>query len=229
MRSVICDKPYILHCKNRRGSRAEIIERLRRYDIVFRKVKDGVDDSINALDLGCGRGEWLELAEKEYGVYAMGVDNDSSMLAVCKENDLRVLKADLVEYVKNAASNSVNIVSLFQVAEHLPVSVLSGVLNECFRVLRKGGALIVETPNPENMIVGSCNFFFDPTHVSKIPPSLMKILAEGAGFKSIEIVRLHEYDAIDTSNLSVEDVAEKQMATFFNNYGDYAVIAYKEG
>lgn len=212
-----------------RGSRDEIKNRLRRYDIVFRKVKEGKDDRINALDLGCGRGEWLELAEKEYGVFAMGVDSDRSMLEACKDNNLNAIEADLVTYVKNAASNSVDIITLFQVAEHLPVSVLNDVLNECFRLLRKGGAIIVETPNPENMIVGTCNFFLDPTHISKIPPSLMRILVEGAGFNTSETVRLHEYNAINTGDLDDSDVAAMQMASFFNNYGDYAVIAYKEG
>ncbi len=212
-----------------RGSREEIVKRLKIYNAVFENVKAANGDKINALDLGCGRGEWLELAQDTYGVYALGVDSDASMLSDCKKNGLNAIKADLVAYIKNAASNSVDIISMFQVAEHLPVAVLNEVLTECYRVLRKGGALIVETPNPENMIVGSCNFYFDPTHINKLPPALLRILVEGTGLKRAEIVRMHEYGAIEIDEESdTETTAVKQMARFFNNYADYAVIAYKE-
>ncbi len=210
-----------------RGSREEIIERLKIYDSVFRNVKQNNGDRINALDLGCGRGEWLELAENQYGVHALGVDMDSSMLVDCEKNGLRYVNANLVDYIKNAASNSVDIISLFQVAEHLEVSLLDEVLHECYRVLRRGGAIIVETPNPENMIIGACNFYFDPTHVTKLPPALLKIFVEGTGMKNAEIVRMHPYGAIKCDD-SIDTDATKQLASFFNNYADYAVIAYKE-
>ena len=118
---------------------------------------------------------------------------------------------------------------MFQVAEHLPVAVLHEVLTECRRVLRKGGALIVETPNPENVIVGACNFYFDPTHVTKLPPALLRILVESAGLVDAEVVRMHEYGAITIDEQAdIDTEATKQIARFFNNYNDYAVIAYKE-
>ena len=212
-----------------RGSRELIIERLKIYDSVFRNVKAANGDRICALDLGCGRGEWLELAQNTYGVHAVGVDSDASMLSDCAKNGLTAIQGDLVEYIKGAEGDSVDIVTMFQVAEHLPVSILNEVLNECHRVLRKGGALIVETPNPENMIVGACNFHFDPTHVSKLPPPLLKILVESSGMSRAEIVRMHRYGAIDIDKDGDADTAAtKQLAAFFNNFADYAVIAYKE-
>ena len=212
-----------------RGSREEIIDRLKIYDTVFRHVKSTNGEKINALDLGCGRGEWLELAQNQYGVYALGVDLDESMLTDCDRFGLNAVKADLTEYIRNAASESVDIISMFQVAEHLPVAVLHEVLTECRRVLRKGGALIVETPNPENVIVGACNFYFDPTHVTKLPPALLRILVESAGLVDAEVVRMHEYGAITIDEQAdIDTEATKQIARFFNNYNDYAVIAYKE-
>lgn len=213
-----------------RGSREEIIERLKIYNAVFERVKASNGEKINTLDLGCGRGEWLELAQNTYNVHALGIDADESMLTDCIENGLSAVNADLVEYIKNAASNSVDIITMFQVAEHLPVSILVEVLNECYRVLKKGGAMIVETPDPENMIIGTCNFYFDPTHITKLPPALLKILVESTGLQEAEVVRMHEYGAINLENeKSMENSAVRQLSVFFNNYADYAVIAYKGG
>jgi len=211
-----------------RESQDETIQSLRNYDSVFRRVTSSHGGKINFLDLGCGKGKWLELAQKEYGAYAMGVDSEESMVAACENNGLNAYKADLISYIKNAASNSVDIISMIHVAEHLPLYLLNEVINECYRVLRKGGAIIIETQNPENMITDACDFYLDPKHITKIPPALLKILVEETGMVDSEIVRMHAYNAIHTESLSDSATAKGQPAGFFNNYADYAVIAYKE-
>lgn len=213
-----------------RGSREEIIERLNIYEAIIKKVKENNGEKLIALDLGCGRGEWLELMEKTYNITALGVDSDESMLSDCEKYSLNAINADLLAYIKNAESNSVDIITMIQVVEHLPASILVDVLNECYRVMRKGGAIILETPNPENIIIGACNFYFDPTHITKLPPVLLQILAESTGFSDTEIVRMHLYNAIDVDGLkqdNPEQTAIKQMAGFFNNFADYAVTAFK--
>lgn len=214
-----------------RGSRDEILERLDIYEAVIKRVKSNNGDGIVALDLGCGRGEWLELLKKKYNITAVGIDSDESMLNECKKYGLNAACCDLVTYVKNAESYSVDIISMLQVAEHIPIDTLLNVLNDCYRVLRKGGALIIETPNPENVIVGACNFYLDPTHISKLPPALLKIFVESVGMSEIEVVRMHPYNAIDIAAIDSNDTKQNaimQMAAFFNNYADYAVIAFKK-
>ena len=210
-----------------RGSREEIMERLTCYEGVVRQVRETLGENLFALDLGCGRGEWLELMQTRYKIKALGVDSDPSMLKDCEEKGLLTIRADLLTYLRNCQSASVDIITLFQVAEHLPFNVLSDTLTECYRVLREGGALIVETPNPENMIVGSCNFYMDPTHITKLPPPLLRVFVEGAGFENAEIMRLHPYCAIQVDKEDNSAVCE--LADFFNHEADYAVIAYRNG
>lgn len=212
-----------------RGMREEIKQNLHAYDAVVDKVRRNNGDKLFALDLGCGRGEWLELM-KDYGIMAIGVDNNESMLDECKQRGLDVVNMDLLLYLKNVASNSVDIITAFQVVEHLPMSVLHNTLEEIARVLRPGGVVILETPNPENMIVGACNFYFDPTHITKLPPELLRILVTGVGLLDAEIMRLHLYNAIDLSDGNEEGAnnAIVQMANFFNHFQDYAVYAYKK-
>lgn len=209
-----------------RGSREEISARLRAYDSIVETARERCGEPMFALDLGCGRGEWLELMAAR-GITALGVDTDPTMLLDCEARGFMTLQADLLTCLKNRLSASVDIVTLFQVAEHLPISVLLDTLTECQRVLRPGGALIVETPNPENLIVGACNFSMDPTHVTRLPPPLLKILVEGAGFEEAEILRLHPYGAIPAEHLADAPEAVQVMAGFFNQCADYAVTAFK--
>ena len=210
-----------------RGSREEIMGRLEAYGDVIRRVRERCGEQLFALDLGCGRGEWLELLKTRHGIASLGVDSDPTMLRDCEARGLMTVQADLLAHLRSRASGSVDIVTLFQVAEHLPVSVLLDTLTECLRVLRPGGALIVETPNPENLIVGACNFHMDPTHITKLPPPLLKILVEGAGFAETEILRLHPYGAIPPEKLEGAPEAVRDMAGFFNHGADYAVTAFK--
>ncbi len=209
-----------------RGSRDEIIGRLRSYDDVIARVRERCGDGLFALDLGCGRGEWLEMMQKD-GIDALGVDSDPGMIRDCEARGLMTVQADLLTYLRNTMSASADIVTLFQVAEHLPVNTLTDALCECHRVLRPGGALIVETPNPENLIVGACNFYLDPTHVTKLPPALLQILVRGSGFEEVGIRRLHAYNAIDPEKLEGAPEALRDAAGFLNQCADYAVTAFK--
>ncbi len=211
-----------------RGSREEIKERLKIYDGVLTKIGIRERNGLVALDLGCGRGEWIELLQEEYNCFCIGVDSDASMLSACEALDLNTVCTDLLSYLKHAASESVDIISMFQVVEHMTYPVLQEVLSEINRVLRKDGMVILETPNPENLIVGTCNFYFDPTHVSKIPPALLEIFVKDAGMENTEVLRIHPYHAIDVEKKAdTEAAGVEQMAAAFNHFADYAVVAYK--
>ena len=116
-----------------------------------------------AIDLGCGRGEWLELLTAA-GFQAHGVDLDDGMLEACRERGLNVQTQDVIIALKALPDASHAIVSGFHIVEHIPFSDLQILVQEALRVLQPGGLLIMETPNPENILVGTTNFYLDPTH-----------------------------------------------------------------
>ena len=149
------------------------------------------DQHRTAIDLGCGRGEWLELM-REIGFDAIGIDVDEAMLAACRELGLATQTGDAIAYLKALPDESVVLVSAFHLVEHIPFASLQSLVQEALRVLTRGGLLILETPNPENIVVATTNFYLDPTHQRPIPPLLLSFLAEHYGFDRVKIVRLQE-------------------------------------
>lgn len=202
-----------------RGSRELIRARLEVYK-AFLDVIHSHDGPNLALDVGCGRGEWLELLQ-DSGFEATGVDLDEPMLATCRERGLSVHKADAIEYISSLPDASQILVSGFHIAEHLPFEMLQTLVEQAHRVLKPGGILILETPNPENLRVSSLTFYLDPTHNHPIPPLLLSFMTEYYGFDRNKVVRLQE----DI------DVAQRNDVTLEQALGsasrDYSVVAQK--
>lgn len=173
-----------------RGQREAIASRLRIY-LPFVEPLARLDRGASTLDLGCGRGEWLELMG-EIGFSAHGIDLDEGMLADCLERGLSVQQGDAVAYLAALPGESQAVISAFHVVEHIAFEQLRTMVAEAIRVLRPGGLLIMETPNPENIIVATRNFYLDPTHRHPIPPALLSFLPEYYGFARTKVLRLQE-------------------------------------
>jgi SAM-dependent methyltransferase/cell division septum initiation protein DivIVA len=201
-----------------RGSREEIKNRLKTY-IPFVEKALASCDYAPTIDIGCGRGEWLELLS-ECGIKSSGVDINSTMVQYCQELNLDAVEGDGLLYLRNVPDNSLAIVSAFHVIEHLPLQTLLDLTDEALRVLRPGGIVIFETPNPENLIVGACNFYFDPTHRNPIPPATAQFLLENRGFRQVEIHRLHPVGI--NHNLDNQFLKDVLLCS-----QDYAVIGWK--
>jgi len=204
-----------------RGSRELIKTRLRVY-LPFLTALQEVDHSCKALDLGCGRGEWLELL-KEIEIDGHGVDLDDGMLQACRDLGLSVETGEAIAYLKSVPSESLSVVSAFHVVEHIPFTELQILVQEALRVLKPAGLLILETPNPENIRVGTANFYLDPTHIHPIPPPLLAFLPDYYGFYRTKIVRLQE--AVELR----EDPAPNLLNMLGGVSPDYSVVAQKNG
>jgi SAM-dependent methyltransferase len=201
-----------------RGSRDIIKDRLRAYAPFTAPLLAG--GRADALDLGCGRGEWLELLGED-GFEARGVDLDDGMLAACHERGLAARHCDALAALRAEPDNSLALVSAFHLVEHLPFELVQDLIAESLRALRPGGLLIMETPNPENLTVGATSFYRDPTHVRPLPPDLLGFAAEHAGFGRQRIVRLQEEAQLHTdAPLGMINVLEGVSP-------DYSVVAQK--
>ena len=214
------DAFYALFEDRFRGTRQDIRRRSEIYLPYIQRAAIGTAD-LPILDLGCGRGEWLELL-KENNYIAAGVDKNRVFVQFCKDLELDVLESDAIEYLKSLKANSYGVITGFQIAEHLSLTTLVELLDESLRVLKEGGIMILETPNPENLIVGSCDFYTDPTHRNPIPPSTLEFLMEARGFVNVE-KRTPQKGLEDTSANESEDF----LGAWVNRPPDYAMIGSK--
>jgi SAM-dependent methyltransferase len=180
-----------------RGSRELITARLRAYDDFIAPLTR-LHQPAAALDLGCGRGEWLELLGQA-GFAAKGVDLDEGMLAACRERALNVELADALTSLRALPDSSVALVSAFHLVEHIPFDQVQVLIGEALRVLQPGGLLIMETPNPENLVVGASSFYMDPSHLRPVPSPLLDFVVEYSGFARHKVVRLQESAQLHTA------------------------------
>lgn len=205
-----------------RGSREEILGRLQVYLPLVKKAKIGTPES-PILDVGCGRGEWLELLQQS-GYIASGLDLNRVMLNECISRGLEVIEGDVLNYMQSLPDASLGAVTGFHIVEHLPFPMLLKLLDETRRVLQPGGLALFETPNPQNVLVSSNNFYIDPTHLKPLPSILLKFLLEHTGFEPVEVIYLNPYQ--DSYKVSGSEVSEK-FNEYFYGPQDYAVVGHK--
>ena len=146
---------------------------------------DLISDVGPVVDLGCGRGEMLEML-LDAGVDAHGVDQDSGMVARCREKGLMVTEDDLISFLKKVPKRSLGCVFSAQVVEHLGSHRLENLLRLSASRLRPGGLFVAETVNPHSARALKA-FWVDPTHKRPLFPETMLALCELAGFSTGDV------------------------------------------
>ncbi len=217
-----------------RGTRDEIKERQQIYLPFIHEVKAGTKER-PVLDLGCGRGEWLELL-KEEGLLARGVDINSAMIEKCEDFGLEVYRDDMLEYLKKLPDGSVGAVTAFHTLEHLSSRDLILLFDEIVRVLKPNGLALFETPNPQNILVGACNFYIDPSHKNPLHPASLKFLAEARGLCRINVLARNPYGhgfqfpLLDKNECNFCDTINQTIARlneFLFCGQDFSLVGYK--
>lgn len=163
---------YYLEFEEANYAPYEHIKTLRlQYSCLLQQVIKQYPNS-KALDLGCGRGEWLDVLTG-HGFSAHGIDIDRGMLSIAESKGFSCQLGDAIDVLKQLESKSIAVISAFHVIEHITNEQLNSLIQEAKRVLLDDGLLILETPNPENISVSTNSFYLDPTHISKIPHNLI--------------------------------------------------------
>jgi SAM-dependent methyltransferase len=162
-----------------RGSRELIRARLESYLPIFAGASD-------VLDVGCGRGEFLELLAGA-GVRARGIDLNHEMAELCRARGLDVSEADAVGYLQTLPDVSIGGLFAAQVVEHLQPDYLLAFLELAFQKLRPGGRLVLETLNPACWLAFFESYIRDLTHVWPLHPDTLRYLVQASGFARVEI------------------------------------------
>ncbi len=212
-----------------RGSRELVRSRIEPYLEWIREVNAGSLES-PVLDIGCGRGEWLELLQEQQ-LLGRGIDLNHIFIEACRGQGLDVTEGDAIEIMRTLPDNSFGAITSMHLVEHLSYEVMITLIDQARRILKPGGLLLLETPNPENIVVGSYSFYMDPTHKNPIPPESLRWTVEARGFKTARIERLTTGRDIPWPG-SVDDqipgaATINAMSERFVMAPDYAIVAYR--
>lgn len=204
-----------------RGTREEIKQRVLIYrnDLRAARERTGINGPI--IDIGCGRGELLEMVRDD-GFHAIGVDTNDTQLEAARCRGVAVVHGDALDYLRTVGDRTVLAVTGIHVVEHIPFTDLVLLMQEVSRVLKAGGVAIFETPNPHNIIVGATTFHLDPTHVRPLPPEVMQLLLETVGFGEVVQRPLHPSDTLDY--MVRHHNLDKRLAKLLFGPQDYAAI-----
>jgi O-antigen chain-terminating methyltransferase len=205
-----------------RGAPGEIRERLSDYLPHF-------EGAGNVLDVGCGRGEFLDLL-RERGITARGLDLNHEMVELCRERGLEVVEADALAYVSAQPDESIGGLLAAQVVEHLQPDYLIRLLDTAFHKLRPGAAIVLETINPACWVAFFESYIRDLTHVKPVHPDTLRYLLTASGFHPVDIEFKAPYPERDKlqrvpvppveAGASAETHAIAAMAETFNGNAD---------
>jgi 2-polyprenyl-3-methyl-5-hydroxy-6-metoxy-1,4-benzoquinol methylase len=197
-----------------RGSEERIREQQKRYAARFAGA------SAEILDIGCGRGEFLEVA-REAGLAARGIDLSQECIALCRSKGLAAEHTDMFAYLESLPDRSLGGAFCSQVVEHLLPERVPALVRLLGAKLHPGALVAIETPNPECLAIFATHFYIDPTHTRPVPAVLLRFYLEEAGFGNIEVERLAP--AVE-SMPALAELPAGVRDTFFGGL-DYAIFA----
>ncbi len=222
------DSDYAAYENAYRGADKIISERLNYYLKWLNNIETSKKNYV--LDLGCGRGEFVELLNNNK-IHAYGIDLNVISVKHAKEKNINVKCADIFKELKKTKPETLPAISAFHVIEHFDFTELQSFLQLSATRIKKGGMLLLETPNALNLQVAASDFYKDPTHVRPVHPVAIEFWLKRAGFSEIELNFIHPFseneqlEKIDTSD-SINSNFSKLNEMIFGAR-DCAIIAKK--
>lgn len=208
-----------------RGSPEVIRQRLLDYVPVF----DGQQD---VLDIGCGRGEFLDILGHA-GIRARGLDINHEMIEVCRQRGLDATEGDALAYLSAQPDESLGGIFAAQVVEHLQPEYLVALLQLAFHKLRPGGVLVLETINVSCWFAFFQSYLLDITHVRPLHPETLSYFVRASGFPAVDVQfrapypeahKLQHVAGGEALHYTLNANVDKLNSLLFTHL-DYAVIA----
>ena len=181
------------------------------------------------LDIGCGRGEMLELFIAA-GYEAIGVDMDTNMIELCRSKGLPVIQDDGIHHLETTEANSLRGIFCAQVVEHLLTPEMERLVELSYQKLMPSAVLVIETINPRSLFSLGNHFFADVSHVRPVHPETLRFICEQIGFSKVELEErsLHPFmNRVDELPDGEVGTAIKELLQSVFGYQDYAIVATK--
>ncbi|MBW3050288.1 hypothetical protein DNJ72_09060 [Prochlorococcus marinus XMU1403] len=166
-----------------RGDTESILSQFSKYDFLIDLIIQDVENP-KFIDIGSGRGEWIQKWSNKVED-CFGIENDQEMISLCRKKGLNIIDGDAIDILSTLPTNSVSVITIFHMIEHITYKNSITILSECYRVLREDGICIIETPSIDNLIVSTNTFYLDQTHISHINPEALKFYMKSIGFEKV--------------------------------------------
>ena len=195
----------------------------------------------NVLDIGSGRGIFLELL-KEKGIKGYGIDTNDDLISYCKRKDLNVQKDDVITHLKKLNNKSLDGIFISHIIEHLKHEDIIYMLKLCYEKMQYSSYIVIATPNILNMTVSSNTFYTDPTHITHVHPEFIKFLLRIYRFRDIQerfyqptskdqiLKKIDNIESLGDEEKKIYDIMNYNIDILNNvlfGYRDYAIIAKK--
>jgi len=188
----VSDGYYWAFEQRMRGTAESIELKLRRYEPYAVALRAAAEqDHPLWIDVGCGKGDFASLL-REWGWRVHGVDTSAEAVEVCRASGFDATLADGLAFLEDYRGPPPLGLSAIQVIEHLPKDRWLPFFERARTVLAPGGGLLVETINPLNLQALTSSFFADLTHTWPTHPEVARLMAEHAGFATVEVVFINE-------------------------------------
>lgn len=220
---------YLLFEHRFRGDREKIKERQNVYLKIFK-------DKTPILDIGCGRGEFVELMI-ENGIEATGIDINDDMVSYCRDRNLPVIMAEGIAYLDSIENNSLGGIFIAQVVEHLKSDQIIYLITLAHKKLKPQGALVIETINPQVLYTFANQYYLDLTHEKPVHPKTLEFIFQQVGFKNNRFEFMIPAKDMQIPNLIISEDLSSNIREFNSAvdrlnqilYGeqDYAIIGIK--
>ena len=219
---------YFLFEDHYRGNEADIRERQSTYLELFRGRE-------HVIDIGCGRGEFLELL-RDNNIPARGIELGTDQCLLCREKGLDVMQQDLFAFLESQPDDSLGGIFSAQVIEHMTASDQLRFVSLAYQKCSPNSPVLFETINPECVYALVHNFFLDPTHIRPVHPGTLKFAMESQGFRNVQLrfsspvsdraIPQLTFNG-DSEGLQRFNAAMEQVNELLYGHQDYAAIGWK--
>ena len=220
------DKLYLDFESLYRGTQLSVANALHAYAELLEPLRAAAELPKRAIDLGSGRGEMLGYLGR-LGFDATGVDLNRVAVGYCEERDLKATCEDALAYLENLEPQSVAVITSLHMVEHLAPRDLFRLLQAALRVLAPGGLLLLETPNPRNLLVGAGDFYRDFTHTKPLFPDTLKFLLDHFGYADAGAFFFADAASGERRLVPSAEVRFEELDDYLRVSRDYAVAGYK--